>query len=165
MRVKRLSFNQLVFICLGFQYLLMRLFSAGEAIVITSIELVIYIVYTVATLAGLFLRSRRIDSEAVSGLSSLFFSVLWTVSLFSQFRKESYPNALTIINSLGVSSAVIVMLTQFIILAKAQALAEKGGCPVAILWLLRHSFVFFIPRNESSPCSFRLNSNSLSCLV
>ncbi|AIQ75351.1 MULTISPECIES: hypothetical protein [Paenibacillus] len=119
MRVKRLSFNQLVFICLGFQYLLMRLFSAGEAIVITSIELVIYIVYTVATLAGLFLRSRRIDSEAVSGLSSLFFSVLWTVSLFSQFRKESYPNALTIINSLGVSSAVIVMLTQFIILAKA----------------------------------------------
>ncbi|MEK4461485.1 hypothetical protein MHI32_20135 [Paenibacillus sp. FSL H7-0690] len=119
MRVKRLSFNQLVFICLGFQYLLMRLFSTGEAIVITSIELVIYIVYTVATLAGLFLRSRRIDSEAVSGLSSLFFSVLWTVSLFSQFRKESYPNALTIINSLGVSSAVIVMLTQFIILAKA----------------------------------------------
>lgn len=119
MRVNKVSFNQSVFICLGIQYLLMNLFSAGEAIVITSIELVIYMIYTVVGLVGLFVRSRRVNSEAVSGMSSLFFSVLWTVSLFSQFRKESYPDALTVINSLGVSTALLVLLAEFIILVRA----------------------------------------------
>lgn len=119
MRVNKVSFNQSVFICLGIQYLLMHLFSAGEAIVITSIELVIYMIYTVVGLVGLFVRSRRVNSEAVSGMSSLFFSVLWTVSLFSQFRKESYPDALTVINSLGVSTALLVLLAEFIILVRA----------------------------------------------
>lgn len=119
MRVSKVSFNQLVFICLGFQYLLMHLFSAGEAIVITSIELVIYMIFTVVGLVGLFMRSRKVDSEARSGLVSLFFSVLWTVSLCSQFRKESYPNALTIINSLGVSTALLVLLAEFIVLIRA----------------------------------------------
>lgn len=52
MRVNKVSFNQLVFICLGIQYMLMHLFSAGEAIVITSIELVIYMIFTVVGLVG-----------------------------------------------------------------------------------------------------------------
>lgn len=119
MRVNKVSFNQLVFICLGIQYMLMHLFSAGEAIVITSIELVIYMIFTVVGLVGLFMRSRKVDSQAISGLVSLFFSVLWMVSLFSQFRKESYPDALTVINSLGVFTALLVLLAEFIIIAKA----------------------------------------------
>lgn len=119
MRVNKVTFNQFVLMGLGIQYVLMHLFSAGEAIVITSVELVIYITYTVVGLFGMFVKCRKLDGEAVSGMASLFFSVLWTVSLFSQFRKESYPDALTVINSLGVSTALLVLLTEFIILVRA----------------------------------------------
>ncbi|MFC6650196.1 hypothetical protein ACFTAO_27945 [Paenibacillus rhizoplanae] len=44
--------------------------------------------------------------------------MLWTVSLCSQFRKENYPDALTIINSLGVSAAGLILLTEIVILFK-----------------------------------------------
>lgn len=119
MRVKKASFNHLVFICLGLQYLLMHFFSAGEAIVITTIELIIFMIYTVCSLIGLFVRGKRVAGETLSGMAAFFFSVLWTVSFFSHFQKESYPEALTLINSLGVSTALLVLLTEFIVIAKA----------------------------------------------
>ncbi len=119
MSLKKVSFNQLVFLCLGIQYALMHLFSSEEAIVITSAELIVYSIYTATGLGVFFYKSRRVNVEAVTGMASLFFSVLWTVALFSQFQMESYPNALTVINSLGVFTAVLIMLSEFIIHAKA----------------------------------------------
>lgn len=119
MSLKKVSFNQLVFLCLGIQYALMHLFSSGEAIVITSIELVIYSVYTMISLALFFYKSRRVNVESVTGMASLFFSVLWTVALVSQFQKENYPDALIVINVLGVFTAVLVLLSEFIIQARA----------------------------------------------
>lgn len=119
MNLNKVSFNQLVFLCLGIQYALMHFFSSEEAIVITTAELIIYSIYTATSLAIFFYKSRRVNVEAVTGMASLFFSVLWTVALFSHFQMESYPYTLTIINSLGVFTAVLVLLSEFIIKARA----------------------------------------------
>lgn len=113
------SFNLFVFMGLGIQYALMHLFSAGEVIAISAGELIIYMVFTFTGLGTFFQRRRQTLNERGCGESGLFFSVLWTVSLCSQFRKESYPDALTIINSLGLSAAGLVLLTEIIILLKA----------------------------------------------
>ncbi|WNS44704.1 hypothetical protein [Paenibacillus sp. MMS20-IR301] len=119
MSLHKVSFNLIVFMALGIQYALMHLFSAGEVIVISTGELIIYMLFTFAGLGRFFQRRRDVLKEQGCGYTGLFFSVLWTVSLCSQFRKESYPEALTIINSLGVSAAGLVLLTEIIVLFKA----------------------------------------------
>ncbi|MBP2110640.1 hypothetical protein J2Z70_000780 [Paenibacillus silagei] len=118
MRVNKVSFNMLVIMGFSIQYALMHLFSAGEVIAISTAELIIYMAFTFAGLGRFFRRRRQVLNEHGCGSAGLFFSVLWTVSLCSQFRKESYPDALTIINSLGVSAAGLVLLTEIIILLK-----------------------------------------------
>ncbi|MBT2289218.1 hypothetical protein J7E73_08740 [Paenibacillus albidus] len=119
MSLNKVSFNLLVFIGLGIQYAFMHLFSAGEALVISSAELIVYMLFTLAGLGKFFHRRKRALDEPGCGSAGLFFSVLWTVSLCSQFRKESYPDALTVINSLGVSTAGLVLLVEIIVLFKA----------------------------------------------
>lgn len=119
MSLNKVSFNLLVFMGFGIQYALMHLFSAGEVIVISSGELIIYMLFTFAGLGKFFLSRRRALNERGCGETGLFFSVLWTVSLCSQFRKESYPDALTVINSLGVSAAGLVLVVEIIVLLKA----------------------------------------------
>lgn len=114
----KISFNMLVFIGFSLQYALMHLLSAGEVIVISSAELILYMVLTFAGLGRFFRRRRRLLNERGCGSTGLFFSVLWTVSLCSQFRKENYPDALTIINSLGVSAAGLILITEIIVLFK-----------------------------------------------
>ncbi|CAM4520588.1 hypothetical protein [Paenibacillus typhae] len=118
MSLSKASFNLLVFMGLSMQYALMHLFSAGEIIVISTAELVIYMLFTFAGLGSFFKRRRRALAEQGCGSAGLFFTVLWTVSLCSQFRKESYPEALTLINSFGVSAAGLVLLTEIIVLFK-----------------------------------------------
>ncbi|AIQ47965.1 hypothetical protein R70723_20185 [Paenibacillus sp. FSL R7-0273] len=118
MSLPKVSFNLLVFMGLCIQYTLMHLFSAGEIIAISTAELVIYMLFTFAGLGTFFSRRRRALAEQGCGSVGLFFTVLWTVSLCSQFRKESYPEALTLINSFGVSAAGLVLLTEIIVLFK-----------------------------------------------
>lgn len=118
MSVPKVSFNMLVFIGFSLQYAMMHLLSAGEVIVISSAELIIYMVLTFAGLGRYFRRRRQVLTERGCGATGLFFSVLWTVSLCSQFRKENYPDALTVINSLGVSAAGLILLTEIVILFK-----------------------------------------------
>lgn len=119
MSLDKVSFSRLVFLCLAIQYALMHWFSSGEAIVITSIELIIYIAYTFVSLVLFFYKSRRVNIEAFTGMFSLFFSVVWTVALISQFHKESYPDALTVINSVGIFTAILMLFVEFIKLARA----------------------------------------------
>lgn len=119
MSLNKVSFNLLVIMGFSIQYALMHLLSAGEVIAISTAELIFYIVLTFAGLGRFFQRRRKVLCEQGCGFIGLFFSVLWTVSLCSQFRKEHYPDALTVINSLGVSAAGLVLLTEIIILFKA----------------------------------------------
>lgn len=119
MSLHKVSFNMLVIMGFSIQYALMHLFSAGEVIAISSAELIIYMVFTFAGLGRFFQRRRQVLNEQGCGSAGLFFSVLWTVSLCSQFRKENYPDALTIINSLGVSAAGLILITEIVILFKA----------------------------------------------
>lgn len=119
MSLDKVSFSRLVFLCLAIQYALMHWFSSGEAIIITSIELIIYIAYTFVSLVLLFHKSRCVNVEAFTGMFSLFFSVVWTVSLISHFHMESYPNALTVINSVGIFTAMVMLFVEFIKLARA----------------------------------------------
>ncbi|WP_405114354.1 hypothetical protein MHH28_09760 [Paenibacillus sp. FSL K6-1217] len=118
MSTHKMSFNMLVFTGFSLQYALMHLLSAGEVIVISSAELILYMVLTFAGLGRFFRRRRQLLNERGCGSTGLFFSVLWTVSLCSQFRKENYPDALTVINSLGLSAAGLILITEIIVLFK-----------------------------------------------
>ncbi|MFC3746053.1 hypothetical protein [Paenibacillus sp. GCM10012306] len=119
MHLKRIPFNLLVFLGLGLQYSMLHVLSPGPTLVITNLELVIYIAYTVIGLAGFFYKSRRVRSEDVSSMAALFFGVLWTVAITSHFRKESYTEVLTLMNSLGIFTAGLILLTELIILFRA----------------------------------------------
>lgn len=116
---KQLSFNAFVFLGLGFQYALMHLFAWGDTIAITEMELVCYIVYSAAGLTGFIYKSRRTVAESVSAMVPLFYSVLWTVALCSHFYKESYPATFTLMISMGLFSALLALVLEIRVIAKA----------------------------------------------
>lgn len=72
MSVPKVSFNMLVFIGFSLQYALMHLLSAGEVIVISSAELIIYMLLTFAGLGRFFRRRRRVLNERGCGSTGLF---------------------------------------------------------------------------------------------
>jgi hypothetical protein len=119
MYLSKVSFNLLVFLGLGIQYSLLHVLPSGPTLAITTLELVIYIVYTATGLAGFFCKSRKVRSEDISGMAALFFSVLWTVAICSHFRKETYTEALTLINSIGIFTAGLILLAELVILIRA----------------------------------------------
>lgn len=71
MSVPKVSFNMLVFIGFSLQYALMHLLSAGEVIVISSAELIIYMLLTFAGLGRFFRRRRRVLNERGCGSTGL----------------------------------------------------------------------------------------------
>lgn len=79
--VPKVSFNMLVFIGFSLQYALMHLLSAGEVIVISSAELIIYMLLTFAGLGRFFRRRRRVLNERGCGSTGLFQRVMDGVTL------------------------------------------------------------------------------------
>ncbi|MFF2014529.1 hypothetical protein [Paenibacillus sp. NPDC058177] len=119
MHLKKIPFNLLVFLGLGLQYSLLHVLPSGPTPTITTLELVIYIAYTIIGLAGFFYKSRKVRTEDISGMAALFFGVLWTVAITSHFRKESYTEVLTLVHSVGIFTAGLILLTELIILFRA----------------------------------------------
>lgn len=72
MSVPKVSFNMLVFIGFSLQYAMMHLLSAGEVIVISSAELILYMVLTCAGLGRYFRRRRQVLNERGCGATGLF---------------------------------------------------------------------------------------------
>lgn len=116
--LRKVPFNAWLFGLLAVQYVLMHLFSLDIPASVTEIELVLFIVYTAAEIFMFIYRGRRTTGGAVDGMVPLFFLVLWTVSLFSMLQRESYPAALTAINSLGVFTAFFMLSVEYIFLIK-----------------------------------------------
>lgn len=72
MSTHKMSFNMLVFTGFSLQYALMHLLSAGEVIVISSAELILYMVLTFAGLGRFFRRRRQLLNERGCGSTGLF---------------------------------------------------------------------------------------------
>lgn len=115
---RKISFNTWLFLILALQYALMHLFSLGLPASITSFELVVFIVYTISQIMSFFYKGKRATSGSVSGLVPLFFSVLWTVAFFSHLQREACPVMLIVMISLGMFTALFMLMSEYIFLIK-----------------------------------------------
>jgi len=116
--LKKVSFNWWMFLVLAVQYVLMHLFTMEFPLLISELELAIFVVYTIMEFAGFIYKGRRAPVGAISGMIPLFFAVLWTVALFSRLQRESYPMMHTVINSLGMITAFLILFVEYIFLIK-----------------------------------------------
>lgn len=115
---KKISFNTWLFMILGLQYALMHLFAFKLPDAVTMSEIIVFLVYTLAEIFMFIYRGRRAAVGAVSGMIPLFFSVLWTVALFSHFQSEVYQAELTVINSLGMFTAYFTLFVEYIFMIR-----------------------------------------------
>lgn len=116
---RTLRFNLFIFLALAVQYSLLHILPSGTELIVSAVELGFFLGYTVLMAGGIVYKSVRVNRAKVSGLAALFFSVLWAVALASHFQKESYTSELTLICTVGISTAVLILLTEFIILCRA----------------------------------------------
>lgn len=111
--MKKISFNNWLFLILGMQYALMHLFSFNIPEPVTIAELIAFIVYSIIEISMFIYQGKHAPIGAVSGMIPLFFAVLWTVALFSHFQSDIYLAELTAINSIGVFTAYFMLLVEY----------------------------------------------------